>query len=40
MRPDAHVTELADVGHNPQIEVPERVADAIRAALDRGGAGA
>jgi pimeloyl-ACP methyl ester carboxylesterase len=35
LRPQAHVTELPDVGHNPQIEVPGRVADAIRAALDR-----
>lgn len=39
LRPDAHVTELADVGHNPQLEVPERVAAEIRAALDRSAAG-
>jgi pimeloyl-ACP methyl ester carboxylesterase len=39
LRPDAHVTELPDVGHNPQIEVPEQVAAAIRGALDRSGVG-
>jgi pimeloyl-ACP methyl ester carboxylesterase len=36
IRPQAHVTELPDAGHNPQIEVPEQVADAIRAAIGRG----
>jgi pimeloyl-ACP methyl ester carboxylesterase len=36
LRPEAHVTELPDVGHNPQLEVPDRVAEAIRAALERG----
>jgi pimeloyl-ACP methyl ester carboxylesterase len=35
LRPDAHVTELPDVGHNPQLEVPDRVATEIRAALSR-----
>ena len=35
LRPHAPVTELADVGHNPQIEAPERVADAIRVAIER-----
>ena len=37
MRPQAHVTELPDVSHNPQIEVPDQVAAAIRSALDRSG---
>jgi pimeloyl-ACP methyl ester carboxylesterase len=39
LRPDAEVTELPDVSHNPQIEVPEQVAAAIRAAVDRGRVG-
>jgi pimeloyl-ACP methyl ester carboxylesterase len=33
MRPQATVTELADLGHYPQIEAPERVAAALRAQL-------
>jgi pimeloyl-ACP methyl ester carboxylesterase len=40
LRPDVNVTELPDVGHNPQLEVPERVAAEIRAALDRSGGSA
>lgn len=34
LRPKAPVTELSDLGHYPQIEAPERVAAAVRAALD------
>jgi pimeloyl-ACP methyl ester carboxylesterase len=33
-RPDAHYVPLADVGHYPQWEAPERVAEAIRAAFE------
>ena len=33
MRPQAPVTELAELGHYPQIEAPERVAAAVRAEL-------
>ena len=39
LRPDAEVTELPDVSHNPQIEVPGQVAAAIRAAVDRAQGG-
>ena len=35
LRPGVHVTELPELGHYPQLEDPEQVADAIRAALER-----
>jgi len=35
LRPQASVTELRDVGHYPQIEVPERLADVVSAAIER-----
>jgi pimeloyl-ACP methyl ester carboxylesterase len=34
LRPSAPVTRFDDLGHYPQIEDPERVASALRAALD------
>jgi pimeloyl-ACP methyl ester carboxylesterase len=34
LRPSAPVTRFEDLGHYPQIEDPERVADALHAALD------
>jgi pimeloyl-ACP methyl ester carboxylesterase len=34
LRPNAPVTRFDDLGHYPQIEDPERVAEALRAALD------
>jgi pimeloyl-ACP methyl ester carboxylesterase len=37
LRPHAPVTELPDVGHYPQIEVPDRVAGAVRAAVRAAG---
>ena len=35
LRPRAPVTELPEVGHYPQIEVPERLAEVISAAVER-----
>ena len=35
LRPQAPVAELPDVGHYPQIEVPERLAEVISAAVER-----
>lgn len=37
LRPQAPVTELARVGHYPQIEVPARVAESLRAAVRGAG---
>ncbi len=36
LRPQAPGTELPDVGHYPQIEVPDRLAALIATAIERG----